>query len=113
MGCGVSKVKKVHNAGFDLLDSDGDNKVSQKEMEIIATYLHTYQVNRSIEAHNRLANTSSIDYLYEVVGKEKNSKLKRRDFNKIAYIIPYGKWQQELLPALRMKEIERLRELNR
>ena len=113
MGCGVSKVKKVHNAGFDLLDSDGDNKVSQKELEIIAKYLHTYQVNRSVEAHNRLANTPSIEYLYEVVGKDKNSKLKRRDFNKIAYIIPYTKWQNELLPALRRKEIERLRQLSK
>lgn len=112
MGCGVSKVKKVHNAGFDLLDSDGDNRVSQNEIEIIAAYLHTYQVNRSAEQHNRLANMSSIDYLYEVVDKDKNSKLKRKDFNKIAYIIPYGKWQRELLPALRRKEIERLVELN-
>ena len=113
MGCGQSKVKKVHNAGFDLLDSDGDNKVSQKELEIIAQYLHTYQVNRSVEAHNRLANTAPIDYLYEVVDKDKNSILKRKDFNKIAYIIPYGKWQRELLPALRRKEIERLRQLNK
>ena len=109
----MSKEKKVHNAGFDLLDSDGDNKVSHQEIEIIATYLHRYQVNRSVEAHNRLANTPSVDYLYEVVGKEKNSKLKRSDFNKIAYIIPYNKWQRELLPALRRKEIERLTELSR
>tara|TARA_B100001093_G_scaffold249833_2_gene239260 strand:- start:13803 stop:14153 length:351 start_codon:yes stop_codon:yes gene_type:complete len=113
MGCRMSKVKKVHNAGFDLLDSDGDNRVSQEEIEIVAQYLHTFQVNRSVEAHNALVNTSSVDYLYDVVDKKKNSKLLRSDFNKIAYIIPYAKWQRELLPILRRKEIQRLTELTK
>ncbi len=113
MGCRMSKVKKVHNAGFDLLDSDGDNKVSQEEIEIVAQYLHTFQVNRSIEAHNGLVSTNCVDYLYDVVGKKRNSKLLRKDFNKIAYIIPYSKWQRELLPILRKREIQRLTELTK
>ena len=56
---------------------------------------------------------NSLNYLYEVVGKDKKDKLKRSDFNKIAYIIPYSKWKCELLPALRRNEIERLCELNK
>tara|TARA_Y100000591_G_C21836829_1_gene703059 strand:+ start:1302 stop:1643 length:342 start_codon:yes stop_codon:yes gene_type:complete len=113
MGCGPSKEKRVHNVGFDLLDSDGDNKVSKEEVELVATYLHRFQVNCSAQEHNRLANMNSLDYLYEVVGRNKGDKLKRCDFNKIAYIIPYSKWKGELLPALRRSEIDRLRELNK
>ena len=47
MGCGASKTKKVHNQAFDLLDADGDCKVSKEEAEFVATYLHRYMINQS------------------------------------------------------------------
>ena len=34
MGCKLSKTtRKVHNMGFDLIDSDGDHKVSNDELK--------------------------------------------------------------------------------
>ena len=112
MGCKNSKkVRQVHNHGFDLIDTDGDHKVGKQELEIVSTYLHRYMVNRSAEDHNVLVNTEPIKYLYQIVDKEENSTLTRKDFNKVAYVIPSSKWQNELLPILRKNEIERLKKL--
>ena len=109
MGCFSSKkLAKIHNAGFDLMDADGDHKVSKEEVEMVATYLHRFAVMQSQARHSDLVNTTPIDYLYKVVDKKVGSKLKRRDFNTFAYIIPAERWQTELLPALRRHEISRL-----
>tara|TARA_B100001027_G_C16165785_1_gene284664 strand:+ start:249 stop:590 length:342 start_codon:yes stop_codon:yes gene_type:complete len=112
MGCFSSKkLVKIHNAGFDLMDSDGDHKVSKEEIGVVATYLHNFAVMQSKARHTELINTKPMDYLYQVVDKKVGSKLKRRDFNRFAYIIPQERWQTELLPALRRKEINRLRQV--
>lgn len=109
MGCLQSKkLKKVHNAGFDLMDTDGDHKVSKEEIGIVATYLHRFAIMQSQARHTELENTKPLDYLYQVVDKSVGSQLKRRDFNRFAYMIPLERWQTELLPALRRHEIERL-----
>ena len=113
MGCGVSKTRKVYNEAFDLLDTDGDCKVSKQEAEIIATYLHQYMINQSALEHNRLSTMEPIDYLYAVIDKKNGSDLKRTDFNKIAYMIPRNKWSGELLPVLRSAEISRLRNFDK
>ena len=109
MGCFSSKkLVKIHNAGFDLMDADGDQKVSKEEVEMVANYFHRFAIMQSQARHSELVNTSPIDYLYKVVDKKVGSKLKRRDFNLFAYIIPAERWQTELLPALRRNEISRL-----
>tara|TARA_B100001063_G_C16777864_1_gene567321 strand:+ start:6434 stop:6775 length:342 start_codon:yes stop_codon:yes gene_type:complete len=109
MGCFSSKkLVKIHNAGFDLMDADGDHKVSKQEVEMVATYFHRFAVMQSQARHAELVGTAPIDYLYQVIDKKVGSKLKRRDFNKFAYIIPTERWQTELLPALRRNEIQRL-----
>ena len=113
MGCGASKTRKVHNQAFDLLDADGDCKVSKEEAEIVATYLHRYMINLSALEHNRLSTMKPIDYLYAVIDKRHGSDLKRTDFNKIAYMIPRNKWSGELLPVLRSAEISRLRNFDK
>ena len=113
MGCKSSKkLVQVHNAGFDLMDADGDHKVSKEEIEMVATYFHRFAVMQSQARHSDLVNTKPIDYLYKVVDKKVGSKLKRRDFNTFAYIIPAERWQTELLPALRRNEISRLQKEN-
>ncbi len=109
MGCFSSKkLVKIHNAGFDLMDADGDHKVSKEEVEMVANYFHRFAIMQSQARHSELVNTSPIDHLYKVVDKKVGSKLKRRDFNLFAYIIPAERWQTELLPALRRNEISRL-----
>ena len=113
MGCKSSKkLVKVHNAGFDFMDADGDHKVSKDEIEVVAQYFHNFSILQSKTRHTNLVNTKPIDYLYQVVDKPSGSKLKRKDFNKFAFIIPTEKWKNELLPALRNHEICRLQRQN-
>ena len=113
MGCGPSKEKRVHNVGFDLLDSDGDNKVSKEEVELVATYLHRYMINQSALEHNRLSTMKPMDYLYGVIDKRNGSDLRRTDFNRMAFMIPRNKWVGEVLPVLRSAEISRLRNFDK
>ena len=109
MGCFSSKKRtKIHNAGFDLMDTDGDHKVSKVEIELVATYLHRFAVMQSQARHTDLVSMKPLEYLYQVVDKPVGSKLKRKHFNRFAYMIPIERWQTELLPALRRKEIQRL-----
>ena len=100
--------KKIHASAFDLIDEDGDAKVNKAEFDFIADFIHKQHVLDSAEAHKRLAQCKPEDYLYEILGKNKNCKLKRKDFNKLAYSVPVRVWKTQIIPALRNKEIARL-----
>ena len=109
MGCFQSKAMlEIHNTAFDLVDSDGDNKLSKKELETIANLIHTYHVEKSRLNHELLRITKPVDYIFELVGKSKDRKLVRRDFNKFVKGIPGHIWKEKILPVLKEKEIARL-----
>jgi hypothetical protein len=112
MGCRNTKMVKVHNHAFDLIDADGDHKVTKAELDCIADYIHAYHVQQSAIAHNKLATTMPEDYLFEILGKSKTSKLKRKDFNILVSGIPPTLWNTKILPALRSTEINRLRNMS-
>ena len=77
MGCKTSKnLVQVHNTGFDLMDADGDHKVSKEEVEMVATYFHRFAIMQSEARHSALVNTPPIDYLYKVVDKRLVQNLK-------------------------------------
>ena len=115
MGCTNSKVNSEliqnHNLGFDLLDSDGNHKISPEEIENIASFFHKHMVEVSQNAHNTLESTEPMKYLYNVIGKKENTSLVRKDFNKIAYMIPLEKWKTQLVPLLQNVELARLTNL--
>ena len=99
---------RIHNNAFDLVDADGDQKVDKKEINLIADYIHEYHVKQSAIAHNILAKTTPVEYIYQLLDKSKNSKLKRTDFNILTTGIPPTLWNTKILPALRRSEINRL-----
>ena len=75
MGCTSSKkLSKIHNTGFDLMDTDGDHKVSKEEIEIVAQYFHRFSVLQSQTRHAELVATGSVDYLYKVIDKKRGSQ---------------------------------------
>lgn len=106
--CKSKKMVRIHNNAFDLVDADGDHKVDQREINLIADFIHNYHVKQSAIAHNTLANTAPVDYMYQLLNKSKNSKLKRKDFNVLTTGIPPTLWNTKILPALRQNEIIRL-----
>lgn len=107
--CRSKKMVRVHNQAFDLIDSDGDHKVTKDELDVIADYIHAYHVEQSAYAHNKLATTKPEEYLFQLLGKSVKSKLKRKDFNVLVAGIPPTLWHTRILPALRSTEIARLR----
>lgn len=106
--CKSKKMVRIHNNAFDLVDADGDQKVDKKEINLIADYIHEYHVKQSAIAHNILAKTTPVEYIYQLLDKSKNSKLKRTDFNILTTGIPPTLWNTKILPALRQSEISRL-----
>ena len=106
--CKSKKMVRIHNNAFDLVDADGDQKVDKKEINLIADYIHEYHVKQSAIAHNILAKTTPVEYIYQLLYKSKNSKLKRKDFNVLTTGIPPTLWNTKILPALRQSEISRL-----
>ncbi len=106
----AKEAKRIHASAFDLIDADGDARVNKEEFDFIADFIHKQHVKDSLEAHKKLASSDPEDYLYEILGKRKNSKLKRRDFNRLAYSVPISVWKNQILPALRNKEITRLQQ---
>ena len=110
--CGSKKIAAIHNNAFDLVDADGDNKVTKKELDVIADYIHTYHITQSVNMHNKLANTNPEEFLFQLLGKSSKSTLKKKDFKKLIIGIPPVLWNTKILPALRSNEIERLEILN-
>ena len=100
-----------HNHRYYALD---DPTISDQEYDSTFKKLleleKKYPDHISSESPTQRVGTAPIDYLYQVIDKKVGSKLKRRDFNRFAYIIPYERWQTELLPALRRNEINRLQQ---
>ena len=113
MGSGISsnrnpEEKKIHNTAFDLLDTDGDQLVEKLELEAFAKHFHEFMVSKSRGDHLRLERSDPVKYMYDVVGLSYGSRLKKKNFKKLAYIIPVDLWKAQFLPILKKNEINRL-----
>ena len=111
MGCLVSKkqpVKAVYNSVWDLLDSDGDARVSSQELDSVSNIIHSYQVECCENSLNVLKQRNPTEYVLTIIGKKQKDLLVRKDFQKIAPLLPHTKWHNEILPVLRTLEIRRL-----
>lgn len=104
-----NNVKKIHTRAYDLIDSDGDNVLSKEEIKYISSLIHREHVKASSLSHTNLTQMKDDNYVYYVLNKKTGSQLKRKDFNKIAFSVSPTIWKTVLLPALREKEIDRLR----
>jgi len=110
MGCFQTKKNavKVYNSVWDLLDSDGDAKVSSQELDTVSKIIHSYQIECCQNSLNQLKLRNPTEYVLTVIGKKEKDLLTRKDFKKIAPLLPHTKWHTEILPVLRDLEIQRL-----
>ena len=114
MGGGISKkinkeTKEIHNKGFDLIDNNGDQLLHKNEIELIAEWFHKFMIIMSQKNHDCLKKKDPQRFLYETLNTMYGKPIQRKQFNKLALMIPNHKWQTELLPLLRTREIERLK----
>lgn len=112
MGCFVSKKKKQVQATYhqiwDLLDSNGDSKVSPEELDAISKIVHNYKVEQCKIACELLRQTDATCYTLSLVGKRKGDALMKKHLKILAAALPFEIWHNRVLPLLREKEITRL-----
>jgi len=105
MNC-FGKKDKVSQEIFDLMDADGDQKVSAEELRFVAGVVHNHAVLKARAELHSLESSDSIEHLQRVLGKK---TLRLRDIVKIKYMVPTDVWQYQLTAGLKKLEIERLR----
>ena len=112
MGCFISKKKKQVQATYqqiwDLLDSNGDSKVSPEELDAISKIVHNYKVEQCKTACELLRHTDATLYTLSLVGKSKGDDLMKKHLKILAAALPFEIWHNRVLPLLREKEITRL-----
>ena len=97
---------KVNQEVFDLMDRDGDNRVTDEELRYVAGFVQNHAVLRAQAELRVLKNSDSVEHLQRVLGKK---VLRLRDIAKIKYMVPSDVWQYSVLPGLKTREIERLK----
>ena len=112
MGCFISKKKKQVQATYhqiwDLLDSNGDSKVSPTELEAISKIVHNYKIEQCKTACELLRQTDATLYTLSLVGKSKGDVIQKKHLKILAAAIPFEIWHNRVLPLLRGNEITRL-----
>lgn len=107
--CKNAKVKKqVHANAFDLIDTDGDYKLSADEIKNVSKIIHEHHSAIQQQYLDKLKSGDCTEYVYNLLGKKMNSKLTKNDFKILACSISTEIWIQKILPLLRDKEITRL-----
>lgn len=107
--CKNAKVKKqVHSNAFDLIDTDGDYKLSVEEIENVSKIIHEHHTALQQQYLDTLKMNDGTQYVYNLLEKKMGSTLTKKDFKKLACSISTEVWIQKILPLLRVKEITRL-----
>tara|TARA_S200000501_G_scaffold93697_1_gene87040 strand:+ start:90 stop:458 length:369 start_codon:yes stop_codon:yes gene_type:complete len=107
--CKNAKVRKqVHTNAFDLIDSDGDYKLSAEEIQSVSKIIHEHHTSLQQQYLDKLKLNDGTEYIYNLLNKKMNSTLTKKDFKKLAFSISTEVWIQQILPLLRKKEITRL-----
>jgi len=107
--CRNKKVTKmVHSNAFDLIDTDGDYKLSEEEIRSVSKVIHSHHLAIQQEYLDKLKMNDGTEYVYNLLGKKLGDKLTKKDFKRLACSISTETWIQQILPVLREKEITRL-----
>lgn len=93
---------------WDLLDSNGDSKVSPEELNAISKIVHNYKVEQCKTACELLRQTDATLYTLSLVGKSKGDTIMKKHLKILAAALPFEIWHNRVLPLLREKEITRL-----
>ena len=97
---------KVSVEVWDLMDSDGDNVVSTHELNVVAPYFHDAAIKDLENTLGILKATPAVQHVLQIAGRK--DKLFIKDFKRLQYNLPVSVWKQQVLPALRQAEVNRL-----
>tara|TARA_B100001027_G_C16210721_1_gene305003 strand:+ start:193 stop:519 length:327 start_codon:yes stop_codon:yes gene_type:complete len=106
MSCFKSKVKPVQNEIFDLMDMNGDNVVGKNEIALVAKFVLQADIERAQIYLESLKVADPVKHIEKYVGKTVTKAELRHLYPRVDHNI----WINQILPQLKRKEIERLKE---
>ena len=103
---GNKKKVQVQNEIFDLMDQDGDNKITLAELQIVAKYVHAADVQRAKSYWETLKLTQPVDHVTKIVGTK---NVYKRHLKEMYPRVQPDVWCNNILPDLKRAEINRLK----
>ena len=104
--CTKNKAKiQVQNEIFDLMDENGDNKVEQYELQIVAKHVWEADIARAQMYLNQLRSTQPLAHVTKILG---TSNVYKRHLKQLYPRVSHNVWVNVVIPELERKEINRL-----
>ena len=91
---------------LDLIDTDGNNVLSQNEVELIAHYIHHQAIENAQSALQSLQRQKPKHYLKTIVGKT----VSKAELRELQHYLPESTWKNLIIPELKRREIQRLQQ---
>ena len=105
MNCFKSSVKPVQNEIFDLMDMDGDDMVTKDELSVVSRYVLDADIERARVYLEGLRAREPVKYVTGLLGTQ---KVYKKHLKVLYPKLHHDVWVEQVLPALRKKELERL-----
>ncbi len=105
MNCFKSSVKPVQNEIFDLMDMDGDDMVSKDELSVVSRYVLDADIERARVYLESLKVREPVKHVTGLLGTQ---KVYKKHLKVLYPKLHHDVWVEQVLPALRKKELERL-----
>ena len=109
MNCfGSKKVTVLKNEIFDLMDTNGDNKLSKEELGIVAKHIWNHDILQAKNYVTKLQVRDPVDHVHLLL----NTKNATKSHLKSLYgRLPHEKWADEVLPEMQRAELGRLKKV--
>lgn len=106
MNCfGNKKVAALKNEVFDLMDTNGDDKLSKDELGIVSKHIWEADIRDAENYVNALKLKNPVTHVHGLLNTKTPSK---RHLKSLYGRLPYSTWKDVVIPELQRKEIERL-----
>ena len=106
MNCfGNKKVNILKNEIFDLMDTNGDDKLSKEELGIVSRHIWEHDIQQAENYVTQLQTRDPVDHLHLLLSTKNPSK---KHLKSLYGRLPHDKWKDEVLPEMQRAELQRL-----
>ena len=99
------KINVVKNEIFDLMDTNGDDKLSKEELGIVAKHIWTADIQSAKNYVTQLQVRDPVDHVHLLLNTKKATKSHLKN---LYGRLSHDKWRDEVLPELQRAELKRL-----
>lgn len=106
MNCfGSKKVTILKNEIFDLMDTNGDDKLSKEELGIVSRHIWEHDIQQAENYVTTLQVKKPVDHVLGLLNTKNPSK---KHLKSLYGRLPHDKWKDEVLPEMQRAELQRL-----